>query len=105
MTGVECEFVGTAGQSFGAFLISGVNFQLIGEANDYVGKGLCGGSIAITHMRKPPNAETFWSGIPCSTAQRPESCSSPAGPESGLLFATAGRSPWSRALAATDANT
>jgi glutamate synthase domain-containing protein 2/glutamate synthase domain-containing protein 1/glutamate synthase domain-containing protein 3 len=48
MTGADCEFVGTAGQSFGAFLISGVNFRLTGEANDYVGKGLCGGSIAIT---------------------------------------------------------
>jgi glutamate synthase domain-containing protein 2/glutamate synthase domain-containing protein 1/glutamate synthase domain-containing protein 3 len=44
----DCEFVGTAGQSFGAFLISGANFRLTGEANDYVGKGLCGGSIAIT---------------------------------------------------------
>jgi len=48
MAGVECEFFGTAGQSFGAFLISGANFRLTGEANDYVGKGLCGGSIAIT---------------------------------------------------------
>jgi glutamate synthase (ferredoxin) len=48
MSGVDCEFAGTAGQSFGAFLISGANFRLIGEANDYVGKGLCGGSIAIT---------------------------------------------------------
>jgi glutamate synthase (ferredoxin) len=48
MTGVDCEFTGTAGQSFGAFLISGANFRLVGEANDYVGKGLCGGSIAIT---------------------------------------------------------
>jgi len=48
MTGVDCEFFGTAGQSFGAFLISGANFRLNGEANDYVGKGLCGGSIAIT---------------------------------------------------------
>jgi glutamate synthase (ferredoxin) len=47
MAGVDCEFTGTAGQSFGAFLISGANFHLIGEANDYVGKGLCGGSIAI----------------------------------------------------------
>jgi glutamate synthase domain-containing protein 2/glutamate synthase domain-containing protein 1/glutamate synthase domain-containing protein 3 len=47
MAGVECEFFGTAGQSFGAFLISGANFRLTGEANDYVGKGLCGGSIAI----------------------------------------------------------
>jgi glutamate synthase (ferredoxin) len=48
MAGVECEFFGTAGQSFGAFLISGANFRLNGEANDYVGKGLCGGSISIT---------------------------------------------------------
>jgi glutamate synthase (ferredoxin) len=47
MTGVDCEFFGTAGQSFGAFLISGANFRLTGEANDYVGKGLCGGSISI----------------------------------------------------------
>ncbi len=47
-SGVDCEFFGTAGQSFGAFLISGANFRLTGEANDYVGKGLCGGSIAIT---------------------------------------------------------
>jgi glutamate synthase (NADPH/NADH) large chain/glutamate synthase (ferredoxin) len=52
MTGVECEFVGTAGQSFGAFLVSGANFRLTGEANDYVGKGLCGGSIAITARDK-----------------------------------------------------
>ncbi len=48
MAGVDCEFFGTAGQSFGAFLISGANFRLTGEANDYVGKGLCGGSIAVT---------------------------------------------------------
>ncbi len=46
-TGVDFAFHGTAGQSFGAFLISGANFRLKGEANDYVGKGLCGGSIAI----------------------------------------------------------
>ena len=45
---VDCEFVGTAGQSFGAFLISGANFRLTGEANDYVGKGLSGGTIAIS---------------------------------------------------------
>lgn len=47
MNGVDCAFTGVAGQSFGAFLISGANFRLNGEANDYVGKGLCGGSIAI----------------------------------------------------------
>jgi glutamate synthase (NADPH/NADH) large chain len=40
--------VGTAGQSFGAFLIPGITLRLFGEANDYVGKGLSGGNIAIT---------------------------------------------------------
>ena len=45
---MHCEFRGTAGQSFGAFLISGVNFRLTGEANDYVGKSPSGGTIAIT---------------------------------------------------------
>jgi glutamate synthase domain-containing protein 3 len=44
----DFEFRGAAGQSFGAFLVSGVNFRLTGEANDYVGKGLSGGRIAIT---------------------------------------------------------
>jgi glutamate synthase (ferredoxin) len=41
-------FRGSAGQSFGAFLGSGIDFHLDGEANDYVGKGLSGGTIAIT---------------------------------------------------------
>ncbi|MGB6391747.1 MAG: glutamate synthase large subunit [Candidatus Acidiferrales bacterium] len=45
---LDCEFRGVAGQSFGAFLISGLTFRLLGEANDYVGKGLCGGTIAIS---------------------------------------------------------
>ncbi len=45
---IASEFTGTAGQSFGAFLISGIKFRLLGEANDYVGKGLSGGTIAIT---------------------------------------------------------
>ena len=44
----EIEFRGTAGQSFGAFLIPGLTFRLHGEANDYVGKGLSGGTIAIS---------------------------------------------------------
>jgi glutamate synthase domain-containing protein 2/glutamate synthase domain-containing protein 3 len=45
---IDCEFRGAAGQSFGAFLISNLRFRLLGEANDYVGKGLSGGTIAIT---------------------------------------------------------
>lgn len=46
---LDYEFAGTAGQSFGAFLINGLTFRLRGEANDYVGKGLSGGTIAITY--------------------------------------------------------
>jgi glutamate synthase (NADPH/NADH) large chain/glutamate synthase (ferredoxin) len=42
---VTCE--GSAGQSFGTFLCGGVKLTLIGEGNDYVGKGLCGGEIII----------------------------------------------------------
>jgi len=44
---------GTAGQSFGAFLAHGVTLDLTGDANDYVGKGLSGGRIAI---RQPEEA-------------------------------------------------
>ncbi|MGE5205535.1 MAG: glutamate synthase-related protein, partial [Chlamydiota bacterium] len=43
------EFLGVAGQSFGAFLTSGMHFRLLGEANDYVAKGLSGGTVVITH--------------------------------------------------------
>nr|WP_127143139.1 glutamate synthase large subunit [Pelagibacterium montanilacus] len=44
---ISVTFKGTAGQSFGAFLAAGVSFELIGDANDYVGKGLSGGRIVI----------------------------------------------------------
>ncbi|MBI5428905.1 MAG: glutamate synthase large subunit [Nitrosomonadales bacterium] len=44
---INVKFTGTAGQSFGAFLSPGISFELRGEGNDYVGKGLCGGRIAI----------------------------------------------------------
>jgi glutamate synthase (NADPH/NADH) large chain len=44
---INVKFTGTAGQSFGAFLAKGISFELRGEGNDYVGKGLCGGRIAI----------------------------------------------------------
>ncbi|WP_370318753.1 glutamate synthase large subunit [Oricola sp.] len=44
---------GTAGQSFGAFLANGITFDLIGDGNDYVGKGLCGGRLIV---RPPDNS-------------------------------------------------
>ena len=44
---INIKFKGSAGQSFGAFLMKGISFTLEGEANDYIGKGLSGGHIAI----------------------------------------------------------
>ena len=44
---IHVSLKGTAGQSFGAFLAKGVTFELEGEGNDYVGKGLSGGRIVI----------------------------------------------------------
>lgn len=52
---INVKFKGSAGQSFGAFLVKGVNFKLEGETNDYFGKGLCGGRIAIL----PPVRSNF----------------------------------------------
>jgi len=44
---INFTFEGCAGQSFGAFLAHGITFRLVGEANDYVGKGLSGGRIIL----------------------------------------------------------
>ncbi|QWT47315.1 glutamate synthase large subunit [Azospira inquinata] len=44
---IQVKLSGTAGQSFGAFLSKGITFELVGEGNDYVGKGLSGGRIII----------------------------------------------------------
>ncbi len=49
---VRLRFAGAAGQSFGAFLCRGVQLELEGEANDYVGKGLSGGEITIRPYRR-----------------------------------------------------
>jgi glutamate synthase (NADPH/NADH) large chain len=54
---ITVKLSGTAGQSFAAFLTKGITFELTGEGNDYVGKGLCGGRIVI----KPPKA---FRGVP-----------------------------------------
>src|SRR5450432_2815896 len=52
---IHCQFRGSAGQSFGAFLARGVTLELEGDANDYVGKGLSGGRVIVY----PPHASTF----------------------------------------------
>ncbi|MEN6503183.1 MAG: glutamate synthase large subunit [Planctomycetaceae bacterium] len=44
---ITCTFTGSAGQSFGAFLAPGITLKLIGDSNDYLGKGLSGGRIIV----------------------------------------------------------
>ena len=52
---IDLTFVGSAGQSFGAFLPKGITLRLEGDSNDYVGKGLSGGCIVV----RPDHAATF----------------------------------------------
>ena len=64
---------GSAGQSFGGWLAPGVSFTLHGDANDYTGKGLSGGTLAVmppegVDLRAP--RRTSSSATPCSTARR-----------------------------------
>jgi glutamate synthase (NADPH/NADH) large chain len=44
---IQVRLTGTAGQSFGAFLARGISFELVGDGNDYVGKGLSGGRLIV----------------------------------------------------------
>ncbi|MDF2878799.1 MAG: hypothetical protein K0S30_1895 [Clostridia bacterium] len=52
---INLHFTGSAGQSFGAFVPKGITLKLEGDANDYIGKGLSGGKMAVY----PPKASTF----------------------------------------------
>ena len=52
---VQLTFNGSAGQSFGAFIPPGLTLILVGDSNDYIGKGLSGGKIIV----KPPAGSTF----------------------------------------------
>jgi glutamate synthase (NADPH/NADH) large chain len=52
---INIRFTGSAGQSFGAFVPKGITMTLIGDANDYVGKGLSGGRLII----RPPESSPF----------------------------------------------
>uniref|UniRef100_A0A8D8I6P6 Glutamate synthase [NADH] n=2 Tax=Culex pipiens TaxID=7175 RepID=A0A8D8I6P6_CULPI len=56
---ININLKGSAGQSFGAFLVKGVTLNLVGDANDYVGKSLSGGTIII----RPPAESTFESHL------------------------------------------
>src|SRR5262249_29587857 len=52
---IELSFKGSAGQSFGAFIMNGIELELEGDANRYVGKGMAGGTIAV----RAPATVTF----------------------------------------------
>ena len=52
---IKINFDGSAGQSFGAFLVSGIHLKLTGDSNDYLGKGLSGGRIVVV----PPEDRLF----------------------------------------------
>src|SRR5207253_108794 len=52
---ITFKFTGSAGQSFGCFLARGITLLLEGDANDYLGKGLSGGRVAVY----PPKDATF----------------------------------------------
>jgi glutamate synthase domain-containing protein 3 len=52
---IQCRFTGSAGQSFGAWLARGLTMTLVGDANDYFGKGLSGGRLIVY----PPPGSTF----------------------------------------------
>jgi glutamate synthase (NADPH/NADH) large chain len=52
---IVCKFKGSAGQSFGAFLVKGIQFEMEGDTNDYLGKGLSGGRIIVV----PPKGSSF----------------------------------------------
>ncbi len=57
---IRCQFTGSAGQSFGAFLANGVTLSLEGDANDYIGKGLSGGRLIVlsaAHLDVPAGGE------------------------------------------------
>ena len=52
---IQCRFHGSTGQSFGAFLVEGMDMRVEGDANDYFGKGMSGGRIVLV----PPAKATF----------------------------------------------
>ncbi|MDQ1136683.1 glutamate synthase (NADPH/NADH) large chain [Microbacterium sp. SORGH_AS 1204] len=52
---IDVRLTGSAGQSFGAFMPAGITLRLEGDSNDYVGKGLSGGTIVV----RPPRGSSF----------------------------------------------
>ena len=105
---IHLHFKGSAGQSFGAFVPKGMTLELEGDANDYVGKGLCGGKIIVY----PPAGSTFVAeeniiigNVALYGATSGEALSSAAWPANASPSATPASTPSSKASAITAANT
>ena len=93
---------------FGGWLAPGVTFTLHGDANDYAGKGLSGGVLAVRAARgrrRSSPRRTSSSATPCSTARRAGARSSAAWPASASRCATRAPARSSRASATTAAST
>ena len=105
---VRLELRGAAGQSFGAFSGPGIELRLVGQANDYVGKGLSGGRITIAPGARPrrsrPPARRS-PATPSCTAPPAAGCTSSGGPGCASRSATAAPRRSSRASARTAAST
>ena len=105
---VQFELHGSAGQSFGAWLAPGIELTLHGDANDYVGKGLSGGVLAV----RPPAGAVYRAEDERdrrqhrrSTARPRDARSSAASPASGSRCATRARPRSSKVSATTAAST
>ncbi len=98
---------GSAGQSLGAFAAPGLKLEVSGDANDYVGKGLSGGTIVV----RPPQVSPLEAsrntiiGNTVLYGATGGSSSPQDGPASASRCATRARTWWSRAAARTAANT
>ncbi|CAM5288426.1 GltB/FmdC/FwdC-like GXGXG domain-containing protein, partial [Rhodanobacter lindaniclasticus] len=104
---IHVQLDGVAGQSFGAFLARGITFDLVGEANDYVGKGLSGGRIIVRspndfHGFGPEHIIAGNTVLDRSPAARR---SSTAWPANGSPCATPAPPRWWKASATTAAST
>ncbi len=97
---------GYGGQSFGAFLPKGLTLELEGDSNDYLGKGLSGGSWWCTRPRRSPTTgvRTSSSAMWRCTAPPAAKPSSTAWPANGSACATPAPPPWWRAWATTAAS-
>ncbi|VTP67576.1 Glutamate synthase [NADPH] large chain precursor [Serratia rubidaea] len=104
---IKAHFSGTAGQSFGVWNAGGVELTLTGDANDYVGKGMAGGSIAV----RPPLGSAFRSheasiiGNTCLYGATGGKLFAAAAPASVSPCVTPAPSPWWKASAITVVNT